>query len=73
MAEQDCARIENECERNVMTELTVGTTYSVASPLANMVIKTFCHFNIENMQLTIINFLSIYITSSLLWGCIAAM
>ena len=73
MVEQDCARIENECERNVMTELTVETTYSVASPLANMIIKTFCHFDIENMQLAFINFLRIYIASALLWGCIAAM
>ena len=73
MAEQDCARIEKECERNITTELTVGIPYLVASPMANMVIKTFCHFNIGNMQLTVINFLSIYIASALLWGCIAAM
>ena len=30
---------EEECERNVMTELTVGTSYSVASPLVNTIIK----------------------------------
>ena len=33
-------RMEEECDRNVTTELTVGTTYSVTSSLANMVIKT---------------------------------
>ena len=37
MAEQDCAKMEEEYsyERNIMSELTVGT-----SPLVNEVIKT---------------------------------
>ena len=64
MAEQNCVRMEEEYERNVMTELTVGTTYSIAPPLVNTVTKNkifkqfvnFCHFNIKNMQLTVINF-----------------
>ena len=37
MAEQDCTIMEEEYERNVTIELTVGTTYSVASPLANTI------------------------------------
>ena len=32
--------MEEECERNVLTELTVEATYLVTSPLANTVIKT---------------------------------
>ena len=73
MVEQDCARMEEEYEKNVTTEPTVGTIYSITSPLVNIVIKkifkwfiTSCHFNIKNMQLTVINFLSTYINSALL-------
>ena len=40
MAEQDCVKMEEGGERNVTTKLTVGSMYSVASPLANTVIKT---------------------------------
>ena len=32
--------MEEECEWNIMTKLTVGTIYSVASPLANIVSET---------------------------------
>ena len=58
-----------------MTKLTMGIMYLVTSPLANTVIKAksssglsppAIHFKIENMQLTIINFLSAYIASALL-------
>ena len=59
--------MDEECERNVTTELTVGTTYSIASFLANTVIKTMFkrfvtsrHFNIENMQLVLLIFERLY-------------
>ena len=40
MAEQDCGRMQEERERNMTTEPTVGITYSIASSLANTVIQT---------------------------------
>ena len=73
--EQNCMRMEEECERNVTIQLTVRTTYSVASPLANMVSKTKSSsglstptiFKIEKYAVNWLNFLSAYVTSALLW------
>ena len=71
MVEQDCTRVEEECDRNVTTKLNVGTTYLIAPPLANRLLKQnlqgvrhIHHFNFKNVQLTVIKYLSAYITST---------
>ena len=50
MAEQDCARMEEECEKKETTELIVGTTYLVASPLDTMVINSKCDCLSKNLH-----------------------
>ena len=71
MIEQDCTRIEEEYDRNVTTKLNVGTMYSIASPLANRLLKQgvrhIHHFNFENVQLTVIKYLRDYMASVLLF------
>ena len=59
--------MEEECDRNVTTELTVGTMYSITSPWLIQLLKQnfqeVCHiryFNFKNMQLTVISFEHLY-------------